>query len=135
MRNPIAYAMLMLALGGAACKNTSTGPSNSTTTTTVATTTVSTTTVTTTSIQATFTGRGRVTTEKTGATLQFADIEIISGANVGRRFQGDNSGSYTMPGLSAGTFVARYWASGYLIRDVTITLTTADQTVDVQLTP
>jgi hypothetical protein len=40
-----------------------------------------------------------------------------------------------MAGLSPGVFVARYWASGYLVRDVQITLTTSDLTVNVQLTP
>ena len=134
MRNTIVCAML--AVGAAACtKNTSTGPTNSTTTTTVATTSVSTTTVTTTTVQATFTVRGTVTSERDGTLLKFADIEIIQGVNIGKRFQGDATGAYTMPGLSPGAFVARYWASGYLIKDVLITVTTSDLTVNVQLTP
>jgi len=135
MRNTIASVMLVLAVAAAACtKDTSTGPSNSTTTTSVATTTVATTSVTTTTAQTTFTVRGRVTSEKDGTSLQFADIEIISGANIGRRFQGDNTGAYTMGGLSPGSFVARYWAQGYLVKDVSINLS-SDTTVDVQLTP
>ncbi len=40
-----------------------------------------------------------------------------------------------MPNLSAGAFVARYWAPGYLVKDVLVTLTTSDLTVNVQLTP
>lgn len=135
MRNTIASVMLVLAVAAAACtKDTSTGPSNSSTTTSVATTTVATTSVTTTTAQSTFTVRGRVTSEKDGTSLQFADIEIISGANIGRRFQGDNAGAYVMSGLSPGSFVARYWAQGYLVKDVSINLT-SDTTVDVQLTP
>jgi len=55
--------------------------------------------------------------------------------NIGKRFQGTNTGAYTMPGLSPGAFVARYWAPGYLVKDVLITLTTSDLTVNVQLTP
>jgi hypothetical protein len=55
--------------------------------------------------------------------------------NIGKRFQGDGNGAYTMPGLSPGAFVARYWAAGYLVKDVLITITTSDLTVNVQLTP
>jgi hypothetical protein len=76
-----------------------------------------------------------VTSEKDGALLKFADIEIIQGVNIGKRFQGDGNGAYTMPGLSPGAFVARYWAEGYLVKDVLITITTSDLTVNVQLTP
>ena len=136
MRHTHAMVMLVLAVAATACtKNTSTGPSNSTTTTTVATTTSTTTSVATTSIPATFIVSGRVTAEGTGAALGFADIEIREGANIGRRFQGLGDGTYTMPNLNPGTFVARYWAPGYLTKDVTITVTTSNQTVDVQLTP
>jgi hypothetical protein len=46
--------------------------------------------------------------------------------NIGKRFQGDASGAYSMPGLSPGAFVARYWAEGYLVKDVLITLTTSE---------
>lgn len=128
--------MLVLAVAAASCtKNTSTAPTNSTTTTTVATTTSTTTSVVTTSIPAIFTVRGTVTSEKDNSPLQFADIEIIQGVNIGRRFQGDSSGAYMMPNLNPGAFVARYWAAGYLVKDVLITLTTSDMTVNVQLTP
>lgn len=126
---------LVLALGAAACTKNTSAPTNSTTTTTVATTTSTTTSVVTTSIPATFTVSGKVTSEKDGTLLRFADIEIIQGVNIGRRFQGDGNGSYTMPGLSPGAFVARYWAAGYLVKDVVVTLTTSNLTVDVQLTP
>src|SRR4029453_974958 len=44
-------------------------------------------------------------------------------------------GAYTMPGLSPGAFVARYWAEGYLVKDVLITITTSDLTVNVHLPP
>jgi len=76
-----------------------------------------------------------VTSEKDGTLLKFADIEIIQGVNIGKRFQGDGNGAYTMPGLSPGAFVARYWAAGYLVKDVLITITTSDLTVNVTLTP
>src|SRR5262245_47709480 len=105
MRNPTFWCALLLLALPACTKNTSTGPTNSTTTTTVATTSVTTTTVTTTTVQTSFTVRGTVTSEKDGSLLKFADIEIISGANVGKRFQGDANGAYTMTGLSAGTFI------------------------------
>src|SRR5687768_3609303 len=135
MRHTSGIVMLVLAVAAASCtKNTSTAPTN-TTTTTVATTTSTTTSVVTTSIPATFIVSGRVTAEGTGAALGFADIEILQGANIGRRFQGASDGTYTMPNLNPGTFVARYWAPGYLTKDVTITVTTSNQTVDVQLTP
>jgi carboxypeptidase family protein len=135
MRYTITVLTLVLASATAACTKNTSEPTSSTTTTAASTTTSSTTSVSTTTIQATFTVRGTVTSEKDGSLLQFADIEIIQGANIGRRFQGDNTGAYTMPGLSPGAFVARYWAPGYLVKDVLITLTTSDLTVNVQLTP
>jgi hypothetical protein len=134
MRNTIAVLTLVLASATAACTKNTSEPTNSTTTV-ASTTTSSTTSVSTTTIQATFTVRGTVTSEKDGTLLKFADIEIIQGANIGRRFQGDASGAYTMAGLSPGAFVARYWAEGYLVKDVLVTITTSDQTVNVQLTP
>jgi hypothetical protein len=134
MRYTIAVLTLVLASATAACSKNTSEPTSSTTTT-VAATTSSTTSVSTTTIQATFTVRGTVTSEKDSTLLKFADIEIIQGANIGRRFQGDGSGAYTMAGLSPGAFVARYWAEGYLVKDVLITLTTSDLTVNVQLTP
>ena len=136
MRHASAIVLLVLAATAASCtKDNSTAPTNSTTTTTVATTTVATTSVVTTSIPVIFTVRGNVTSEKDGALLKFADIEIIQGVNLGKRFQADGNGAYTMPNLSAGAFVARYWAPGYLVKDVLVTLTTSDLTVNVQLTP
>jgi hypothetical protein len=135
MRYTIAVLTLVLASATAACTKNTSEPSSSTTTTAASTTTSSTTSVSTTTIQATFTVRGTVTSEKDGALLKFPDIEIIQGANIGRRFQGDGSGAYTMAGLNPGAFVARYWAEGYLVKDVLITITTSDQTVNVQLTP
>jgi Carboxypeptidase regulatory-like domain len=136
MKHTIRLVAMWMAVSAVACTKNTNGPSNSTTvSTTVATTSASTTTASTTSQQATFTVTGRVTSEKTGESLQFADIEIIQGVNIGRRFQGDSSGNYTMAGLQPGAFVARYWAPGYLVRDVLITITTSDQTVNVQLTP
>jgi len=137
MRKTIAILTVVAAIGASACtKESSNGPSNSTTTTSVATTT-STTTVatTTTTAQATFTVSGRVFSEKTNELLKFADIEIIQGANIGRRFQGDGNGGYSMTGLQAGAFVMRVWAPGYLVKDVLVTITTSNQTIDVQLTP
>jgi Carboxypeptidase regulatory-like domain len=133
MRYTITVLTLVLASATAACSKNTSEPTSSTTTT--AATTSSTTSVSTTTIQATFTVRGTVTSEKDGTLLKFADIEIIQGANIGRRFQGDGNGAYTMAGLSPGAFVARYWAEGYLVKDVLITITTSDQTVNVQLTP
>src|SRR5207244_12562458 len=115
MKHMIRFGSAMLlavsaALLAQACtKNTSNGPSPSTTTTTAATTTVTTTTTaTTTSVQATFTVSGTVTDAKTGQRVNFADIEIIQGINVGRRFQGDASGGYTMIGLLPGTLLGRF---------------------------
>lgn len=136
MRHTRTIVMLVLAVSTSACKS-SNEPSTSTTTTSVATTTTSaaTTSVVTTSIPVIFSVTGKVTSEKTGELLKFADIEIIQGANIGRRFQGDGNGAYTMANLSAGTFVMRVWAEGYLVKDVTVTLTTQNLTVDVQLTP
>jgi Carboxypeptidase regulatory-like domain len=133
MRHLRAIAVLVLAVTASTCKS-SNEPSTSTTTTSVATTT-STTSVVTTSIPVTFTVTGKVTSEKTGELLKLADIEIIQGANIGRRFQGDANGTYTMTNLSAGAFVMRVWAEGYLVKDVQVTLTTQNLTVDVQLTP
>src|SRR2546426_7431193 len=99
MKHTIRFGSAMLlavsaALLAEACtKNTSTGPSASTTTSTAATTTVTTTTsASTTSVQATFTVSGRITDTKTGQLVNFADIEIIQGVNIGRRFQGNGSG-------------------------------------------
>jgi hypothetical protein len=136
MRYTIAVLTLVLAATTAACTKNTSEPTNSTTTTVASTTTSSSTTsVSTTTINATFTVRGTVTSEKDNTVLKFADIEIIQGANIGRRFQGDANGAYTMPGLSPGAFVARYWAPGYLVRDVLITISTSDQTVNVALTP
>jgi hypothetical protein len=136
MRYTIAVLTLVLASATAACTKNTSEPTSSTTTTAASTTTSSSTTsVSTTTIPATFTVRGTVTSEKDGTVLKFADIEIIQGANIGKRFQGDGNGAYTMPGLSPGAFVARYWAPGYLVKDVLITLTTSDLTVNVQLTP
>jgi hypothetical protein len=40
----------------------------------------------------TFTVSGRATSEANGAAVPFLDVEIIQGANIGRRFQGDNNG-------------------------------------------
>jgi len=135
MRHAIAIlTSLTLVIAAAACKNTS-EPTTSTTTTSTSTTTSTTTSVTTTTVLTIFTVRGTVTSEKDNSLLRFADIEIIQGANIGKRFQGDGNGAYTMPGLTPGVFVARYWAPGYLVKDVTITLTTSDVTVNVQLTP
>jgi hypothetical protein len=134
MRYIIAVLTLILASVTAACTKNTSEPTSSTTTST-STTTSSTTSVSTTTIPATFTVRGTVTSEKDGSLLKFADIEIIQGANIGKRFQGDGNGAYTMAGLSPGAFVARYWAAGYLVKDVLITLTTSDLTVNVQLTP
>jgi hypothetical protein len=136
MRYTIAVLTLVVASATAACTKNTSEPTNSTTTTAASTTTSSSTTsVSTTTVPATFTVRGTVTSEKDGTILKFADIEIIQGVNIGKRFQGDGNGAYTMPGLSPGAFVARYWASGYLVKDVLITLTTSDLTVNVQLTP
>jgi len=135
MRYTFAVLTLVVASATAACTKNTSEPSNSTTTTAASTTTSSTTSVSTTTVQATFTVRGTVTSEKDGTVLKFADIEIIQGVNIGKRFQGDANGAYTMPGLSPGAFVARYWAEGYLVKDVLITITTSDQTVNVQLTP
>jgi len=135
MRYTIAVLTLVLASATAACTKNTSEPSSTTSTVASTTTTASTTSVSTTTIQATFTVRGTVTSEKDGTLLKFADIEIIQGANVGRRFQGDANGAYTMAGLNPGAFVARYWAEGYLVKDVLITITTSDQTVNVQLTP
>lgn len=135
MRYSIAIAAAVLMAAAAACTKNTSAPTSSTTTTSVAATTTSTTsTVATTSVTI-FNVRGKVTSEKDGSSLQFADIEIIQGANIGKRFQGDGSGNYTMSNLSAGAFVARFWAPGYLIKDVLITLSTSDVTQDVQLTP
>src|SRR4029450_5059704 len=134
MRYTITVLTLVLASATAACSKNTSEPSSSTTTT-AASTTSSTTSVSTTTIQATFHVKGTVTSEKDGTLLKFADIEIIQGANIGRRFQGDGNGAYTMAGLSPRAFVARYWAEGYLVKDVLITITTSDQTVNVQLTP
>ena len=135
MRYSIAVAAAVLMAAAAACTKNTSEPTSSTTTTSVAATTTSTTsTVATTSVTI-FNVRGKVTSEKDGTTLQFADIEIIQGANIGKRFQGDGSGNYVMSNLSAGAFVARFWAPGYLIKDVLITLSTSDVTQDVQLTP
>jgi carboxypeptidase family protein len=136
MRHTIAVLTLVLTSATAACTKNTSEPTSSTTTTAASTTTSSSTTsVSTTTVPATFTVRGTVTSEKDGTVLKFADIEIIQGANIGKRFQGDANGAYTMPGLSPGAFVARYWAAGYLVRDVLITITTTDLTVNVQLTP
>jgi len=126
---------MVLAVAAASCTKNTSAPSQSTTTTSVATTTSTTTSVVTTSVPATFTVRGRVTSEKTGEALRFPVIEIIQGANINRRFTGNSDGTYTMTGLSGGAFIARFWADGYLVKDVLITLTTTDLTVDVQLTP
>jgi hypothetical protein len=126
---------MVLAIAAASCTKSSSAPTQSTTTTSVATTTSTTTSVATTSVPATFTVRGRVTSEKTGENLRFPVIEIIQGSNIGRRFTGNDDGTYTMTGLTGGAFIARFWAEGYLIKDVLITLTTTDLTVDVQLTP
>jgi hypothetical protein len=136
MRYTIAVLTLVVASATAACTKNTSEPTSSTTTTAASTTTSSSTTsVSTTTVPATFTVRGTVTSEKDGTILKFADIEIIQGVNIGKRFQGDGNGAYTMPGLSPGAFVARYWAAGYLVKDVLITLTTSDLTVNVQLTP
>ena len=135
MRYTIAVLTLVLATATAACTKNTSEPTSSTTTTAASTTTSSTTSVSTTTIPATFTVRGTVTSEKDGSILQFADIEIIQGVNIGKRFQGTNTGAYTMPNLSPGAFVARYWAPGYLVKDVLITITTSDLTVNVTLTP
>src|SRR6059036_2164662 len=108
MRNTFAILIVLTAVLASACtKDSSNGPSASTTTTTVATTTSTTTSVVTTSVPSTFTVSGKVTSEKTNELLKFADIEIIQGANIGRRFQGDGNGGYTMTGLAPGTFVMR----------------------------
>jgi hypothetical protein len=136
MRNTIASVMLVLAVSAAACtKDTSTGPSNSTTTTSVATTTVATTTVTTTTAPAFFTVRGRITSEKDGSAAQFADIEIIQGVGINQRFQADSNGNYTMPNRGVGAFVMRVGKAGFLIKDVSVNVVNSDLTVDVQLTP
>lgn len=133
MRHIRTIAVLVLAVSASTCKN-SNEPSTSTTTTSVATTST-TTSVVTTSVPVIFSVSGKVTSEKTGDLLKFADIEIIQGANIGRRFQGDANGNYTMANLNAGAFVMRVWAEGYLVKDVAVTLTTQNLTVDVQLTP
>jgi hypothetical protein len=136
MRNTIASVMLVLAASAAACtKDTSTGPSNSTTTTSVATTTVATTTVSTTTAPAFFTVRGRITSEKDGSAAQFADIEIIQGVGINQRFQADSNGNYTMPNRSVGAFVMRVGKAGFLNKDVSVNVINSDLTVDVVLTP
>lgn len=135
MRHAIAILTLVLAFAAAACTKNTSAPTSSTSTTSTSTTTITTTSVSTTTVPAIFTVRGTVTSEKDGTLLRFADIEIIQGVNIGKRFQGDGNGGYAMPGLSPGTFVARYWAFGYLVKDVPITVTTSDLTVNVQLTP
>jgi hypothetical protein len=76
-----------------------------------------------------------VTESKSGGILKFADIEIISGANAGVRFQTDNNGAYNVPNLAAGTFVLRAWAQGYNIKDVPATIANADLRVDIVLDP
>jgi hypothetical protein len=131
----VSLAVSVALLAFACTKDTSNSPSNSTTT--VATTTIATTstTSTTTSVQAVFTVSGKVTSDKDGSVAQFPVIEIIQGANIGKRFTGNQDGTYSMPGLSGGAFVARYWSPGFLIKDVLITLTTSNLTQDVQLTP
>src|SRR4026209_1385280 len=106
MRHTIAVLTLVLVSATAGCtKNTSEPTSSTTTTAASTTTTASTTSVSTTTIPASFTVRGTVTSEKDGTLLKFADIEIIQGVNIGKRFQGDASGAYSMPGLSPGAFV------------------------------
>src|SRR5215211_2888264 len=115
MRYTIAALTLVLASATAACTKNTSEPSSSTTTTAASTTSSSTTSVSTTTIPATFTVRGTVTTEKDATLLKFADVEIIQGVNIGKRFQADGNGAYTMAGLSPGAFVARYWAPGYLV--------------------
>ena len=134
MRYTRTIAVLVLAVLCSTCKN-SNEPSTSTTTTSVAPTTTTTTSASTTSIPVIFSVTGKVTSEKTGDLLKFPDIEIIQGANIGKRFQGDANGAYTMANLTAGAFVMRVWAEGYLVKDVSVTLTTQNLTVDVQLTP
>jgi hypothetical protein len=86
-------------------------------------------------VQATFTVSGKVTSDKDGSAAQFPVIEIIQGANLGKRFTGNADGTYSMPGLSGGAFVARYWSPGFLVKDVVLNLTIANVTQDVQLTP
>jgi hypothetical protein len=124
-----------VALAAAACTKSTTSPSSSTTTTAPATTTVTTTSATTTSVQATFTVSGRVTSDKTGASLPFPVFEIISGVNINRRLTGNQDGTYSMTNLQPGTFVMRAWADGYFVKDLTITITTSNVTLDIQLTP
>jgi hypothetical protein len=135
MQRALAPLTIVLALAAGACTHNSAGPTSSTTTTSVQATTTSTTSVATTSVPAQLTVTGKVTSEKTGDLLRFADIEIIQGANIGRRFQADDKGFYTMSGLNPGSFVMRVWADGYLIKDVLVTVQASDLTVDVQLTP
>ena len=132
----LSLAVSVALLAVACTKNTSTSPSNSTTTTTAATTTSTTsTTSTTTTVQATFTVSGKVTSDKDGSATPFPVIEIIQGANIGRRFTGNQDGTYTMANLQPGTFVGRYWSDGYLVKDVLITITTSNLTQNVTLTP
>lgn len=112
----------------AGCTKTVPVPTATTTTTTTSSTT-------TTSVPVTFAVRGTVTAETNGEPVRFADIEIIQGANIGKRFQADGSGNYALTGLASGTFVARYWGAGYIAKDVSITISNGDVTQNVQLTP
>jgi len=134
MKHNLLTIPLVLVVAAAACTKNSESPSSTTTTTIATTTSTAATTTTTTTAQTTFTLSGQVTDAKTKDIVKFADIEVISGVNAGRRFQGDGNGNYTAV-LTAGSFVMRAWALGYETNDVSVTLVNANLRVDVTLTP
>src|SRR5262245_3629426 len=134
MKNSLLTISLFLAVAVAACTKNSESPSSTTTTTVATTTSTAATTTTTTTAQTTFTLSGQVTDSKTKDIVKFADIEVISGVNAGRRFQGDGNGNYTVV-LQAGSFVMRAWALGYDTNDISVTIVNANLRVDVSLTP
>lgn len=65
---------------------------------------------------------GTVRSSSTNATISAAELEILTGANAGRRVTADNAGAFCLNNLQQGGLTVRIRASGYSTSDQNLTV-------------
>jgi hypothetical protein len=127
LRRILILVMTLVLVG---CGNDTSPSTTSTTTTSVATTTTS---VATTTIPTSFTLSGTMTDATTSQPVTTAsEVEILDGSRAGQKFPGTN-GAYSITGLTAGTFTARFRAVDYQSADRQVTIGNANVMLNVPL--
>ena len=122
----------VMALGLVGCDN-ETDPSTTTTSTTTSVATTTSTVATTTTVPTSFTLSGTITDATSSQPVTTAsEVEILDGSRVGQKFPGTN-GAYSITGLTAGTFTARFRAVDYQSTDRLVTIGSANITLNVPL--